>query len=595
MALTSTLGSPGIEIREIDNSVRIDASTSTTVFVPGFAAQGPVEEVMSIGSIEDFELIYGKPTNGAERYFYYTVKALIEKGGNGCRVLTSRLPYGEGLGDDVSDAYTLLAYPAVPIVKKKHYIDGNSKDYYTVDSDCFLFEDFGETFSITSTPIIDGLSFDETKSSQNIFITGDYDTDDTISITINTTELPEIGNTKDLGEGTIVIKNTDDNTLSTDTKISTELSNGVLYVNITFNIYNSKEEKVGAGVLRLAFNGANVDSEYTLSQVTNAQLKYHEAFAIADNYSGEIFMNETETVTDENGVPKTTTVSVSDGGSKDVTYLLGAPATFQISLSQYYQIITGEFIKWSDKPYDFTSDSTKTTKFGLIEALGNSAFITINTSRSTVNENFEGYYIGITDNTFVTPSDDYVFDAVTGVKITTDTYVTNNEKSLIDTVDDDGNFATLGAQRLAFKLNSNNQGSISRVMSRDITNKDISSTEFDDTLSLGLFRLTKTTDSNDTLKLNYTLREKYNWSFSKNRLKSDINSSKPVSYFADNVMENSKNILTMINPYISEKDFTTIDGTFHGKIRVFGDKLVKNLKKYERKYINREYVPTDKN
>ena len=120
MALTSTLGSPGIEIREIDNSIRIDTSTSTTVFVPGFASQGPTEEVISIGSIEDFTLIYGKPTNGAERYFYYTVKALLEKGGSGIRVLTSRLPYGAGAGDSVSDAYTLLAYPAVPIIKKNY-------------------------------------------------------------------------------------------------------------------------------------------------------------------------------------------------------------------------------------------------------------------------------------------------------------------------------------------------------------------------------------------------------------------------------------------------------------------------------------------
>jgi hypothetical protein len=103
MALNSTLGSPGIEIREIDNSVRIDTNTSTTVFVPGFASQGPVEEVLSIGSIQDFELIYGKPTNGAERYFYYTVKALLDKGGSGIRVLTSRLPYGAGAGDYVSD------------------------------------------------------------------------------------------------------------------------------------------------------------------------------------------------------------------------------------------------------------------------------------------------------------------------------------------------------------------------------------------------------------------------------------------------------------------------------------------------------------
>ena len=73
MTLTSTLGSPGIEIREVDNSFRLDSNTATTVFIPGFASQGPVDEVMSVGTMTDFETIYGVPTNAAERYFYYTV------------------------------------------------------------------------------------------------------------------------------------------------------------------------------------------------------------------------------------------------------------------------------------------------------------------------------------------------------------------------------------------------------------------------------------------------------------------------------------------------------------------------------------------
>ena len=121
MALTSTLGSPGIEIREVDNSIRLDSTTATTIFIPGFASQGPVDEVMSIGTINDFETIYGVPTNAAERYFYYTVKAILDNSGNGATVLCSRLPYGTGKGDTVSNAYTMLAYPAVPVVKKKYY------------------------------------------------------------------------------------------------------------------------------------------------------------------------------------------------------------------------------------------------------------------------------------------------------------------------------------------------------------------------------------------------------------------------------------------------------------------------------------------
>ena len=286
--------------------------------------------------------------------------------------------------------------------------------------------------------------------------------------------------------------------------------------------------------------------------------------------------------------------------------MLGSPATFQVSLKDYYNIITGEFINWSRRPYYFGTDNEKSAyeidkdktgskvNFGLIEALGHSAFIAINTSRTTVNENFEGYYLGMTDNTFSTPSDDYIFDALTGVKISTSTFVTKNigastEIGLIDKIDGTGDFTTLGEQRLTFKTTGNAQGTLSRVITRDITSKEISGTDFDDTISMALFKLSKTTDNNDVLKLNYSLREKYNWSFSKNRLKSTANSSKPVSYYALNVMENSNNITMMFNPYISEKDFMSFDGVFHGKMRVFGQKLVQRLDDFEDKYLRRVY------
>ena len=142
MALTSTLGSPGIEIREVDNSIRPDSSTATTIYVPGFAAQGPVDEVMSIGSIGDFELIYGVPTNAAERYFYYTVKAILDNSGNGATVLCSRMPYGEKAGDTVSNAYTMLVYPAVPVIKKNH---GSKDNPIFYDFDQFVIKENKKT------------------------------------------------------------------------------------------------------------------------------------------------------------------------------------------------------------------------------------------------------------------------------------------------------------------------------------------------------------------------------------------------------------------------------------------------------------------
>lgn len=157
MALTSTLGSPGIEIREVDNSIRLDSNTATTIFVPGFASQGPVDEVMSIGTIADFETIYGVPTNAAERYFYYTVKAILDNSGNGATLLCSRLPYGTGKGDTVSNAYTMLAYPAVPVVKHNNGTE-NAPEYvdfdqyrFTSENDSNLIKESFKTASVNGS------------------------------------------------------------------------------------------------------------------------------------------------------------------------------------------------------------------------------------------------------------------------------------------------------------------------------------------------------------------------------------------------------------------------------------------------------------
>ena len=673
MALNSTLGSPGIEIREIDNSVRIDTNTSTTVFVPGFAAQGPVEEVLSIGSIQDFELIYGKPTNGAERYFYYTVKALLDKGGSGIRVLTSRLPYGAGAGDYVSDAYTLLAYPAVPVIKS----DSGR------DTDCFITEDDelpDDQFKLyskvtttnydadnkklseklTSNTIVANLNSDE--SAYEIFIEEDYlkkygisfnSDDKKLTVSWEGTEVPGITDTE-ATTPILSVKLPNDEILTSDGHIATELKNGRFIVHL---IYSLKDERETSPVGHISFtliyilkdngefdpsslhheteisnpvgedNFPLLDNEQTVvKQIITNQVVFGDstidtifssAYEIAASYDGQSEeqlgnWDITEQYKeDEHGdTDDVELVENTSKFSKDVTYLVGAPATFHISLKDYYNIITGDFINWSRRPYGFTDSSRMVyesstdingseSRFGLIEALGHSAFIAINTSRTSVNENFEGYYLGLNDNMFVTPSDDYIFNAVTGVKVTTKSYLTKNadnetgdlEIGIIDSVNPTyGDYDTIGNQRLTFKLDSNNQGSISRVMSRNITSKDISTTDFDDTLSLGLFKLSKTTDTNDILKLSYSIREKYNWSFAKNRLKSSSDSTKPVSYFVDNIMSSSKNITIMMNPYISEKDFLTHDGVFHGKIRIFGDKLSKTLDKYEDKYLRRNYT-----
>ena len=103
-----TIQSPGVEINEIDLSLRPVINVPTTVLIPGFAPQGPIDEILQPSSLSEFEQIYGKPTNAAERYFYHTVKAMFQ---SQAEILVSRMPYGSGSGAGFTDSYSALVYP----------------------------------------------------------------------------------------------------------------------------------------------------------------------------------------------------------------------------------------------------------------------------------------------------------------------------------------------------------------------------------------------------------------------------------------------------------------------------------------------------
>ena len=106
--MARTIQSPGVEIKEVDLSLRPALPVGTTIFISGFAQKGPTDEVLEVASLSEFEQIYGLPTNAAERYFYHTVKAAKSSPGN---ILVTRLPYGAAAGDNVATGYSALVYP----------------------------------------------------------------------------------------------------------------------------------------------------------------------------------------------------------------------------------------------------------------------------------------------------------------------------------------------------------------------------------------------------------------------------------------------------------------------------------------------------
>ena len=103
-----TIQSPGVEIKEIDLSLRPNIALGTTVLAAGFSDRGPTDEVIQVTSLSEFEQIYGVPTTPAERYFYHSIRPLFNSPAN---VLTYRLPYGDDTGAGFGNNYGALVYP----------------------------------------------------------------------------------------------------------------------------------------------------------------------------------------------------------------------------------------------------------------------------------------------------------------------------------------------------------------------------------------------------------------------------------------------------------------------------------------------------
>jgi len=105
---TRTIASPGVQINELDLSIIARPTGGTNVFMAGFTPQGPTDEIINVGSVIEFEDVFGQPENAAERYLYHSAKQVLNNNGN---LLVSRLPYGSEEGTGFSNSYSALVYP----------------------------------------------------------------------------------------------------------------------------------------------------------------------------------------------------------------------------------------------------------------------------------------------------------------------------------------------------------------------------------------------------------------------------------------------------------------------------------------------------
>ena len=239
------------------------------------------------------------------------------------------------------------------------------------------------------------------------------------------------------------------------------------------------------------------------------------------------------------------------------TYVLGEPIHFTLSEEQYNLIQEGSLFNWG-------LSALERSEMTHIGALSGAGMIILNKSKTVITSQFEGYYLGVADNTNIDPASNY--DSIVGAKT-----VSTSQSVVSD-------FTTIPNGVLQFSLSSTqfgSSGSISQIM-ENLTDYNIDGREDDDILNIGVFKLRKSLYATDAYKLDYILDSGIVGSLDYYRTKPNQLGGPFVSFFLENEDSKNRNIEVLINPNISNKYGTTtygVDGLPTKKIRVLSRTL----------------------
>jgi hypothetical protein len=224
-------------------------------------------------------------------------------------------------------------------------------------------------------------------------------------------------------------------------------------------------------------------------------------------------------------------------------YVLGKPKHFTLTKAQYLSCINGEAFNWSTTSMTGSAAASITS----ISDFGKAGIIIFNDAQTTINDRYEGYYVGVIDNSNANPATD--FDGI----ITAATVNTAGTAGSADVL------TTIPLARLNFALSGTaaSNGTLSQVL-ENAASFNIGTNQFNDYLTLGVFKLRQSIYSPETTMLDYVLEEKYASSVDFYRQRTPENGGPIVSAFIGTEVENSsRNIKVMVNDYISNRTSST--------------------------------------
>lgn len=240
-------------------------------------------------------------------------------------------------------------------------------------------------------------------------------------------------------------------------------------------------------------------------------------------------------------------------------YVLLEPKSILLDDEQYQKLINNE-VAWSD---EYESNVT----INSFSNIGYGGLVVVNSAKTTVNNLFDGYYVGFADNSDTNPATD--FQSITGIK------------AISSATSDLQTFVNVPSRRLSFTLTQTystfTSNSISQIIENFPTGYDFSSESFNDYLTMMLFKIRPSIYNQDTITLDYVVSEGYTGSLYSLRTLNNPNGGIPSTSFIDNLTNNrSNNIVVLTNPHISTLgDWVDNEGKPKKKVRV--DHTAKNL------------------
>ena len=245
------------------------------------------------------------------------------------------------------------------------------------------------------------------------------------------------------------------------------------------------------------------------------------------------------------------------------TYILGEPIHFALTKSEYLSAIDGSGFTWANT-------ASAAGNISSVSNFGGAGVVVLNKGLTTINDRFEGYYIGITDNTNVNPAEEN--DTIRQVKtLQTDSTSSGNGS----------NFTNLPESRINFTLSGTqvSQGTVSQVL-ESTAGFDVQGSSYDDILNIGVFKLRQSLFNPDTIKLDYYLEDNAVGSLDSHRQIGDTQGGDPITFFIEPKLNNSsRNVTVLVNDNITNRGGSTWlspDGIPRKAVRLFTNNLIED-------------------